>query len=92
MIRAEWLRRDDNLMEVTLHQLSDNISSVHWLRKSRTGTESLETFTNSYLFELLQVRTIELKRRKLLQRSNSYRNENKKRLVKENKLVHYSWH
>lgn len=29
MIRAEWLRRDDNLMEVTLHQFSDNISSIY---------------------------------------------------------------
>lgn len=92
MIRAEWLRRDDNLMEVTLHQLSDNISAVQWLRKSRTGTESLEPFTNSYLLQLLQVRSIDLKRRNLLQRSNPYRNENKKWLVKENRLVHESLH
>lgn len=92
MIRAEWLRRHDNLMEVTLHQLSDNISAVQWLRKSTTGTESPEMFTNSYLVELLQVKTTELKRRKLLQRSNSYRNENKKRLVKGNRLVHHRLH
>lgn len=92
MIRAERLRRDDNLMEVTLHQLSDNISAVQWLRKSRTGTESPETFTNSYLLELVQVRTTVLKRRKLLQRSNSYRNENKKWLVKGNRLVHHNLH